>query len=147
MEVFHIGILLSAFVIVFILLQFLGGWLSDRVGRRLPILSGLVLIGASLIVMPTLNTLPSLVMVMVSLGAAYALLFPSISALITDFSAPGEFGQATGIFHALLTAGVALGAPVMGFVAQGLGVEPGLALSSITVFIASIVVWFDFRRK
>ncbi len=36
MGAFHVGLLLAAFAIVFILLQFPSGFLSDKVGRKLP---------------------------------------------------------------------------------------------------------------
>jgi len=147
MEAFHVGMLLSIFVISFILLQFPSGSLSDKVGRWMPVFMGLCLIIVTLSVVPNLKTFPSLAMAMTLLGAAYALLFPSISALLVDYSTPEELGRVTGVFHALLTAGVAIGAPLMGFVAQFAGVELGLTLSVGVALLALIVVWLDRRQK
>ena len=69
-------------------------------------------------------------------GVAYGILFPSISALVTDHTIPEERGLATGIFHALLTAGVAIGAPIIGWIGSMVGIESGLALSSGIMVLA-----------
>lgn len=143
----HVAILLVAFVIVFAALQLPGGVLSDRVGRRMPATSGLGLCVLSLVALPVFDTFAVLVLVMAAYGAAYGLLFPSVSALVADHSAPEERGMATGLFHALLTAGVAFGAPTMGWVAQHAGARFGLALSSIAAITALVAVQGDLRRR
>ncbi|MCS7286359.1 MAG: MFS transporter [Anaerolineae bacterium] len=130
MEAFQVAMLLATFTIAFIFLQLPSGFLSDKVGRWIPVVAGLSLSVVSLVALPTLKTFTSLAAVMALYGMAYSLLFPSISALITDYTDHGEQGLATGIFHALLTAGVGFGAPFMGWVAELTGIELGLALSS-----------------
>lgn len=147
MEAFHVAMLLVIFVVMFIILQFPGGTLADRVGRRMPATCGLCLIIVALVAMPNLETFTLLALIMALYGAAYALLFPSISALLVDHTAPAERGRATGIFHALLTAGVAVGAPVMGGVAQLAGIELGLALSSLAAAVALVIVWVDLGKR
>lgn len=147
MEAFHVAMLLVIFVVMFIILQFPGGTLADRIGRRMPATCGLCLIIVALVAMPNLGTFTLLTLIMALYGAAYALLFPSISALLVDHTAPEERGRATGIFHALLTAGVAVGAPVMGGVAQLAGIELGLALSSLAAAVALVIVWVDLGKR
>jgi MFS family permease len=146
MEAFHVGMLLATFAIVFTLLQFFGGAIADRVGRQIPITSGLGLCVVSLVAMPALGTFALLAVIMALYGAAYALLFPSISALVADYTMPEERGRATGIFHSLLTAGVAIGAPLMGWVAHFVGIELGLALCSSAAALALIIAWVDLRK-
>jgi len=140
MEAFHVGMLLAIFAVMFIILQFPGGALSDRIGRLIPVASGLSLSVISLVILPSAGVFPLLAVVMALYGAAYGILFPSISALVTDYTISEERGMATGIFHALLTAGVAIGAPVMGWVGGMVGVKLGLALSSGIMVLALIIV-------
>jgi predicted MFS family arabinose efflux permease len=54
--------------------------------------------------------------------------------------------MATGIFHALLTAGVAIGAPVMGWVGGVVGVQLGLMLSAGIMVLALLVV-LSIRKR
>jgi MFS family permease len=139
MEAFHVGILLATFAVTFIILQMPVGTLSDRMGRLGPTVVGLVLGIAALVLMPSVTVLPWLVVVMALYGFAYGAIFPSISAMVADRTSPAERGMATGIFHALLTAGVAIGAPVMGWVGGTLGVQPGIMLSAVIMALALAV--------
>lgn len=147
MGVFHVGILLAIFAITFILLQMPSGALSDKVGRRVPVAVGLSLCVVSLAVLPTLETFLALALVMVLYGTAYALLFPSISAIVADYTTPDERGRASGVFHALLTVGVAIGAPVMGWVAEIVGIKWGLALCGGAAVLALPVVLMALRQR
>ena len=140
MEAFHVGMLLAVFAIVFIILQFPIGALSDWTGRLRPAVAGISLSVVALIIMPSVSTFPLLAVAMALYGAAYGALFPSISALVVDNTAAEERGMATGIFHALLTAGVAIGAPVMGGIGQIAGVGPGLLLNSVVMILALFLV-------
>jgi len=146
MEAFHVGMLLAIFAIMFIILQFPSGILSDRAGRLVPTVFGLGLSIVSLIMMPSVAVFPLMAVALALYGTAYGIIFPSISALITEHTAPEERGLAIGIFHALLTTGVAVGAPVMGWVGGMVGVESGLTLSSIIMVLALIVALRATKR-
>jgi len=139
MEAFHVGMLLATFAIMFIILQFPSGAFSDKVGRLIPTTVGLGLSIVSLLILPSVATFALLAVIMALYGTAYGVLFPSISALIADHTIPEERGMATGLFHALLTAGVAIGAPIMGWVGEITGVELGLALSASILVLALVV--------
>ena len=140
MEAFHIGMLLAVFAVTFVILQFPSGALSDRIGRLIPSAAGLSLSIVSLVLLPAVTTFPLLLLVMALYGIAYGLLFPVISASIVDHTTPTERGLASGLFHALLTTGVALGAPVMGWIGEITGIAPGLALSATILALALVAV-------
>ncbi len=146
MEDVHMYMLLATFAIMFILFQFPSGALSDKVGRLVPTIGGLSLSIVALVILPSLATLPLLAAVMALYGIGYGILFPSISALVADHTAPEERGMATGLFHALLTAGVGIGAPIMGWAGGVIGIEPGLALSSGIMVLALVVALRALKR-
>ncbi|MBA7671452.1 Inner membrane transport protein YajR [subsurface metagenome] len=147
MGVFHVGMLLATFAIMFIILQFPSGALSDKLGRLIPTGVGLGLSVISLVILPSVATFPLLAVVMALYGTAYGILFPSISALVADHTTPEERGLATGLFHAFLTAGVAIGAPIMGWVGGMVGVELGLALSASIMVLVLVVALRALRRS
>jgi MFS family permease len=147
MGAFHVGMLLALFAIMFIILQFPGGAFSDRVGRLVPIVFGLILSIISLVVIPLVEVFPLLAMAMILYGTACGIMFPSISALVTDYTVPEERGTATGVFHALLTSGVAIGAPVIGWVGGMIGVQFGLTLSSGVMILALAVALWTVKRS
>jgi len=146
MEAFHVGMLLTIFAIMFIIIQFPSGALSDKVGRLIPTATGLSLGIISLVILPSQATFPLLASVMALYGIAYGIIFPSISALVADHTVPEERGMATGIFHALLTAGVAIGAPVIGWVGETVGVEVGLLSTSGIMVFALVVALTALKR-
>lgn len=146
MEAFHVGMLLALFAVMFIILQFPAGTFSDRRGRLIPTVCGLSLSAVALIILPSVSNFPLLALTMALYGAAYGILFPSISALLVDHTTPEERGLATGIFHALLTAGVAVGAPVIGWVGEAAGIETGLMVSAGVIILAIVTVLRAARR-
>ncbi|MCK4863179.1 MAG: MFS transporter [Dehalococcoidales bacterium] len=146
MEAFHVGILLAVFAVLFIILQMPVGNLSDRIGRAGLIKTGLALGIVSLVLLPWMTVFPLLIVVMALYGAAYGMIFPSVSAMVADHTAAEERGLGTGIFHALLTAGVAIGAPVIGWAGGVVGVERGLILSAGVMVLTLIVTLVALRR-
>jgi MFS family permease len=139
MEAIHVGILLAVFSITFIATQVFGGNIADRAGRLSPIASGLGLGALSLLLMSFASTFATLAIIMALYGIAYGLIFPSISALLADSVNPEQYGIATGIFHALITLGVAIGAPIMGLIATHTSIKTGLTLLFI-IFIPALIV-------
>ena len=145
METFHVGMLLAAFAVMFIVFQFPAGAYSDRAGRLRPIVLSLGIAIVSLLVLPSLSTFTWLALALAVYGAAYGILFPSISALVVEHTTSQERGLATGAFHALLTAGVAIGAPIMGWIGGLVGVQTGLLLASVTMALA--LLWTQGAAK
>ena len=146
MEAFHVGMMLAIFSVMFIIVQFPSGAISDRMGRLVPATTGLSLGIISLIILPSLGTFSLLAAAMALYGMAYGMLFPSISALVADHTVPEERGMATGLFHALLTTGVAIGAPIMGWIGGMAGVKLGLALSSAVMVLALAIALRTLKR-
>jgi MFS family permease len=142
----EVGVLLAAFSALFVIIQLPSGAISDRVGRRVPMVAGLGCVIVSLTALPSLSGLPLLMVAMATYGVGYGLVFPSISALIADHTNAEERGLATGLFHALLTAGVAIGAPVMGWLGGLTGTGIGLVLTAIPMLLA-LVVALRFGRR
>jgi len=146
MEVFYVGMMMASFSVVFIITQFPLGRLSDR-SRRFPLVAiGLSVGIISLVVLPSVAAFSLLVLAMALYGVAYGVLFPTVSALVADNTAEEERGLAMGIFHALLTAGVAIGAPVMGWVAEAAGVRLSLLLNPLVMLAALVIMLKPFKR-
>lgn len=122
------------------------GAISNRVGRLPPIVGGLLCVLLSLTVLPSLSSFPLLAALMALYEIGYGFLFPSMSALVTDHTNMDERGVATGLFHALLTAGVAIGAPLMGWVGGIVGTDTGLLITPVPVLLALAITLAFLRR-
>ena len=142
---YYTGVLLAVFAFCFFAVQVPAGRLSDRRGRRLPLTLGLLLGTLALAALPLVQTQALLIAAMAAYGVAYGLLFPAASALVADNSREGERGLTTGVFHALFTSGVAIGAPISGWLGDLTGVSGGLFTLSCVMGAALLVVWFITR--
>jgi MFS family permease len=147
MEAFHVGILLAIFSVLFIAVQFPVGRLSDKVGHIKTAVTGLCLGIVSLVVLPLINAFPLLIAAMSLYGVAFGFLFPSASSLVAENTSLKERGIATGIFHALLTTGVAAGAPVIGWLGGWLGVQQGMMLIPVVLGLAVLASLITVKRS
>jgi MFS family permease len=143
----HFSILLGSFAVVFVLVLIFLGHLSDSIGRVKPAALGLLLSSAGVLTLPFSGSLALMIVSMVMFGVGYGLFFPSLSALVADNSSPEEYGRATGLYHALLTIGVTVGAAVMGWVASQTGARPALSLASIPLFLALALAISKLTQK
>jgi len=144
--VFHVGMLLAIFSLMFIVIQIVSGRAADRAGRLKPTTTALIMSILALSSLSFARSFPTLALVMTVYGIAYGLLFPAISALLVDNTSQQEYGIATGVFHALITLGVAAGAPIMGWIAGYTGIKIGLTLVFI-IFIPPLILTLINLRK
>lgn len=140
LEAYHMGILLSAFSLVFIVVQFIGGRLSDARGRLLPALIGIVLAVIGVIALPLSGAFSLMLLCMLIFGIGFGFIFPSVCAIVVDETVASEYGAATGIFHALITIGVAVGAPLMGWLAHFLGIQVSLSMAALPLAAGIFIV-------
>ena len=145
MDSLYVGTLLSVFAIIFIAVQIPVSRISDRFGRMTTSIIGLAGGTVALLLIPATNAFATMAVLMAIYGAAFGAIFPSISAMVAENTTESERGTATGIFHALLTAGVAVGALTAGWAGDSLGVKSGLLTSPVMMVIA-LVAGIIFRR-
>jgi DHA1 family multidrug resistance protein-like MFS transporter len=147
MEAIHVGMLLIIFSVMFILVQFPAGGISDRKGRLRPTAFALGLILIALVLLPFTNSFATLAIALAIYGTGYGILFPAISALLMDEATGEEYGKVTGLFHALITAGVAIGAPVIGWIAAAGNIKIGLAMTPVAIIAALILTLVRLNVK
>jgi len=112
------GLSFTAFAILSLVLHYPAGVLADRYGPVRPAMIGLVVVGASMALIPLVRDLPALLVLMALFGVGHGFVFPAASALVARGADPEQHGVVTGLFYAVLVAGVAVGAPVMAAVAS-----------------------------
>ena len=122
--------------------QFLTGKLSDHVGRRWPIISGMWLCGAGVGITLLGSSLLWWSVAAAITGFGMALLYPNISAAVSDIAHPNWRGSAIGIYRFWRDLGYGIGALLLGITSNISGViSSGFWLVSIAMFLSGIVVW------
>jgi MFS family permease len=139
------GMILSIMVIFSILIHYPAGRMSDKIGYIKVMLIGLLLIALSFGVFMVSLEAPMPMIGMVFLGLGHGLIFPSSAGLIKDKTKDSESGIATGTFYALVVAGVAIGAPISGFVYDIFTPEITLLLGIIVPLIIAVILLLILR--
>jgi len=121
--------------------QFFTGPLSDRIGRKKPIVWGMWLCGAG-VGMTLLNDgLAWWGFSAAVTGFGMALLYPNISAAVGDIAHPNWRGSAIGIYRFWRDLGYGIGALLLGAVgAITHSIEMGFWFTTIAMFISGLIV-------
>jgi MFS family permease len=142
-----IGLALATMSVPMVAISPIGGWLSDRAGRRVAATTGLAILGVALLPLalagqdvPIALLLCSLALVGVGLGLSNA----AVQAAGVEALEPGDAGVASGIFSTgRYIGGIAAATLVAGLVAQDRGdygllfaIEAAAALTSAVLALA-----------
>jgi MFS family permease len=130
----QIGLLAGVYPGVWGVAQLATGALSDRLGRKIMIVGGMVLqglaIGALLLVHSFFWWLGALVL----LGLGTALVYPTLLAAISDVAHPAWRGSAVGVYRLWRDSGYAVGALLAGGLADLLGASWAIGvIAGVTV--------------
>jgi len=102
------------------------GRLTDRWSRTGPMTVGLAIAAGAMGVLGGVPGVGGALGGMALFGLGFGLLFPAVTALVTDATALPERGTAFGIFYAVYSLGAVLGSALAGLVAEQAGTASGL---------------------
>lgn len=112
------GVFFIVFTVSSLLIRFVAGRLSDRFGRTIVIVVGLILLVVSLILIGALATPSGLLIGAGVYGLAMGIVSPAVNAWTIDLSKPGQKGKAMATMYIALEAGIGLGALASGWYFQ-----------------------------
>ncbi|MHC1586769.1 MAG: MFS transporter [Candidatus Hecatellaceae archaeon] len=141
----EVGFLLTVNMLVMIALQRRFGKLSDRIGRKIPLLAGCFLAGVSLIFLGGSKSLIEYLAYLLVFGFSGGLLLPASSAAVADSVKPESFGEAMGLFSTAISIGMALGPTVGGFLADLYGLPAIFKLAAAVCFLGMLIVALCFK--
>jgi len=136
-----IGWVVGVYGFVWGMSQFLTGHLSDRIGRKKPIVWGMWLCGAgvALVLLGEGELWWSFAAAVMGFGMA--LLYPTLSAAVSDIAHPNWRGSAIGIYRFWRDLGYGIGALLLGAVAALFGgIEAGFWFTATAMFVSGLVV-------
>jgi len=146
LDPFSIGIISGAQLVMIPIAKPFMGRLSDRVGRRIPIVTGSVIGGLFLILIPFVTEFPILLLISVAYGLGFSLVTSSTPALVGDLVHKEFYGTAMGFLATIMDVGQTLGPIITGLIiaisatyTSPFAVLAGILLTSCAVFLASRV--------
>ena len=131
----QVGLINSAFMIMAGLLSIPTGLLSDRIGRRRPLLIGLVLLSGSSFLLAVSQSPLQMGCIYLVFGIGLAALSPTLMSYVADITPPEALGQAFGWYTMSLYSGMTLGPAVGGLLGGLIGFRPIFACSGCLILL------------
>lgn len=116
-----IGWIVGSYGLVWGIAQLFTGRWSDRIGRRKPIVWGMLLCGLGVALMPLSGSMFGQMGAAILAGFGMALLYPNLSAAVADIAHPDWRGSAIGIYRFWRDLGYGVGAFLLGISAAASG--------------------------
>jgi MFS family permease len=140
LSIAQIGLLAGIYPGVWGAAQLLTGALSDRLGRKVLIVAGMVLQGVAIILLPFLHGFWSWAGAMVLLGLGTSLVYPTLIAAISDVAHPEWRASAVGVYRLWRDSGYAIGALLAGVLADLFGVSWAIGVIGVLTILSGVVV-------
>lgn len=132
----HGASVFGAFATMVVLTRLVGGDLPDRIGPARVAAAAAVGEALGLVAIALAQSLPVALAGALAMGAAFSLLYPSLSLIVVSQVPETRRGAALGTFTAFFDAGVGFGGPIAG-VAAALTSYEGAFLFAATIALAS----------
>ena len=141
----EIGLLAGAYPATWGLAQVATGALSDRIGRKRLIVAGMLAQGAAIAAIAATTGFAPWLLCAVLLGLGTAMVYPTLLAVVADIAQPAQRGAVTGIYRFWRDLGFAVGAVLVGTVADR--VDPRAAILAVAALTAVSGVIVAIRMR
>lgn len=138
----QVGLVNGVFMMTACALSIPSGLISDRLGRRLPLLGGLLLLAGSSALLFRSTNLPQMALIYLFFGVGLSTFSPALMAYVGDITPPESRGRAFGWYTMAMYAGMTLGPAAGGFVAKALGLRPVFLIAGAVLLGMFLVALF-----
>ncbi|MCM0083297.1 MFS transporter [Geomonas sp. Red32] len=138
----QVGMINGAFMLVAGAMSIPSGLLSDRLGRRVPLLGGLTLLALSSLLLYWSQSPLQMGLIYLFFGMGLSAFSPTLMSYVADVTPPETIGQAYGLYTMALYGGMTLGPAAGGFVGTALGLRTVFLVSAGIIFAMLLVAVF-----
>ena len=136
----HGAAVFGAFATMVVLTRLIAGDLPDRVGPGRVAIGAALVEAAGLATLALAHSLPVALLGALAIGAAFSLLYPSLSLIVVNRVPESGRGAALGTFTAFFDAGVGLGAPLAGLAAALTDYEGAFLLAAAIALACAALI-------
>lgn len=140
-----IGMIMSVQLVLIPIMNPFMGRLSDRLGRTIPILTGLVISGIPLMAIPYTMQFVPLVAISALYGLGFSMIISSTPALVGDLSSSEFYGASMGFLATVMDVGQMLGPIVTGFILAAFGYSGSFI--SLAAILLGFSIFFSIYQK
>lgn len=136
----HGALVFGALATMVVLTRLVGGDLPDRVGPARVATAAATVEAAGLVTLAFAHSLGVAIAGALAIGAAFSLLYPSLSLIVVNEVSEARRGAALGTFTAFFDLGIGLGAPLAGAAAALSGYEGSFLLGAAIALSSAVLI-------
>ena len=118
-----------------------GGWFVRRIGLRISVCLGFLLMALASAVIPWIETLTQLYVSQIFSGFGRGLVFPLLMSFSVAGMLPGTKATAMGVFQSLYALGMFAGPVAVGAIADAVGLDAGFGLCGLCGLLGGLIAW------
>ena len=135
-----IGAVVATYTGTWAILQIYTGHLTDRIGRKWPIVGGMWLAALGIVLVAVSNSLLWWLGGALLMGIGMALLYPTLLAVISDVADPQWRATSLGVYRLWRDSGYAFGALAIGLIADAFGLLAGFWFAAVLMALSGLLV-------
>ncbi len=143
----HGATVFGAFATMVVLTRLIGGDLPDRVGPARVATAAAAVEAVGLTTMGLAQTFTVAIAGALAMGAAFSLLYPSLSLIVVGRVPETRRGAALGTFTAFFDAGIGFGAPLAGLMAALVSYEGAFLFSAAIALVSMATIAFTISSR
>ncbi len=136
----NIALIVGLYQMVWGVSQLFTGVLSDRIGRKPPIVLGMWLMAVGILLAAHGGSVLSFYLSSIVVGFGMALVYPVLLASVSDVARPEERGGSLGVYRLWRDSGYGFGALAMGIIADASGIVSAFYFSALALFLSGFLV-------
>jgi len=138
----QVGTINGAFMLTAGLLSIPSGLLADRIGRKVPIIAGMIATAASSLLVTQCQQPWQMAAAYILFGAGLAALAPGMLSLVADVMPSDRLGQAYGWYTTAIYIAMTLGPASGGYLAKALGLREVFFVSGSLLAVVALLALF-----
>ncbi|GAC1344060.1 MAG: MFS transporter [Ktedonobacteraceae bacterium] len=135
-----IGAVVAVYTGTWAVLQIYTGHLTDRIGRKWPIVGGMWLAAGGIAVVAISTTLLWWIVGAALMGVGMALLYPTLLAVVSDVAHPRWRATSLGVYRLWRDSGYAFGGLAIGAVADAFGLLTSFWFAAFLMLVSGLLV-------
>lgn len=143
LDAFSIGIIAAGQLAIIPLVKPFMGRLSDKIGRKTPVILGAIIGGVSLVTIPFTTQFPILLAISIVYGVGFSLVTAATPALVSELVQKDDVGTAIGLLSTLMDVGQTLGPIVTGLIFASLLTYVSIFASFTVVILSSCIIFIS----
>jgi MFS family permease len=139
-DIGRVGAFFTAWSLAAVLVRVLLGSVSDRLGRRAVLLPSMALLSLAVGALAFVRDMPTVVGIGAVFGFGHGMLYPTMNALVADWSTPGNIGRTQSLFSGSYSLGISTCAFFFGTIIEQYG-YPAMFVTACAITLVGLAAF------